>query len=415
MQRRLHAFASRWQATDLLSIPDFRNLWIANSIWWQARWMEELIIGWVVLDQTDSASMVGLISFARMAPFMLFGPFFGTIVQYASYRWMIVHSQYINLVVNGLFSILALSGVLAFWHIAVGSVCIGLGSAVDWSSRRALIPDLVGKKRTTDAMVLETIPQNISRIFGPFMSGVLLEFFGASGGFLFLFTSYIIEIIFVTRLSSNTENKETKNTEISPLRSVMDGLQYARRHDRIWGVLVVTFFMNAFAFSYTVLLPVFARDILNQGPLGLGILAAGIGIGSLPGVALINALKRYGNGGWIFAGSSLLNAVAIMIFSWSTSFSLSLTMLILAGVGQAGFSVMQSSIILQAASDAMRARVMGTLVLAIGGGPPGRLAIGALAPAFSAPIALFLSTGVASVGIIGALFRLSGLRGKGKG
>jgi MFS family permease len=241
MQRRLHAFASRWQATDLLSIPDFRNLWIANSIWWQARWMEELIIGWVVLDQTDSASMVGLISFARMAPFMLFGPFFGTIVQYASYRWMIVHSQYINLVVNGLFSILALSGVLAFWHIAVGSVCIGLGSAVDWSSRRALIPDLVGKKRTTDAMVLETIPQNISRIFGPFMSGVLLEFFGASGGFLFLFTSYIIEIIFVTRLSSNTENKETKNTEISPLRSVMDGLQYARRYDRIWGVLVVTF------------------------------------------------------------------------------------------------------------------------------------------------------------------------------
>ena len=71
MQRRLHAFASRWQATDLLSIPDFRNLWIANSIWWQARWMEELIIGWVVLDQTDSASLVGLISFARMAPFML--------------------------------------------------------------------------------------------------------------------------------------------------------------------------------------------------------------------------------------------------------------------------------------------------------------------------------------------------------
>jgi hypothetical protein len=89
-------------------------------------------------------------------------------------------------------------------------------------------------------------------------------------------------------------------------------------------------------------------------------------------------------------------------------------MLILAGVGQAGFSVMQSSIILQSASDAMRARVMGTLVLAIGGGPPGRLAIGAVATAFGAPFALCGSAGIAAVGIIGGLLRLGGLRGKGR-
>jgi predicted MFS family arabinose efflux permease len=414
MRHLLHRFTSRWQATDLLSIPDFRNLWISNTIWWQARWMEELIVGWVVLELTDSASMVALISFARMAPFMVFGPFFGTIVQYASYRWMIVHAQYINLVINGIFSILALTGLLEFWHIALGSVCVGMGSAVDWSSRRAIIPDLVGKHRTTDAMVLETVPQNISRVFGPLMSGVLLEFLGTAGGFLFLFGSYIIQIIYLLRLSPATDKKEAKNTEDSPLKNLMVGLRYVWKIDRIWGVLVITFFMNAFAFSYTVLMPVFARDILNQGPLGLGILAAGVGIGSLPGVALINALKRYGQDGWVYAGSSLLNAVAIMIFALSTSYPLSLAMLILAGVGQAGFSVMQSSIILQSASDAMRARVMGTLVLAIGGGPPGRLAIGAVATAFGAPFALCGSAGIAAVGIIGGLLRLGGLRGKGR-
>ena len=401
---------SRWKAARLLSIPDFRNLWISSSIWWQTRWMDELIIGWVVLELTDSAGMVALVSFCRMAPFMLFGPFFSTVVRYVSYRWLIVNAQFIYCIVNGLFWVLALLGDLAIWHVVTGSILIGLGSAYDWSCRRALIPDLVGKDRTTDAMVLETVPQNVSRLIGPLMSGVLLEFGGTKGGFLALFLLQIIQIAVIVRLSAEADRKDRKKGRLGPRKDLLLGFRYARRNPRISGVLIITFLMNAFAFSYQVLLPVFVRDVLFLGPLELGILGAGAGIGSILGIVLIDRLGQYYREGIVFTISSLLNAVATMIFALSISFPLSLAMLVLVGIGQTGFSIMQSSIILRSSSDAMRARVMGLLVLAIGGGPPGRLMVGALAGVLGAPVALALCAGVASLGVGSVLWRLGGLR-----
>lgn len=400
----------RWKAAGLLSITDFRYLWISSSIWWQARWMDELIIGWVVLELTDSAGMVALVSFCRMAPFMLFGPFFSTVVRHVSYRWLIVNAQIVNCVVNGLFWVLAILGDLAFWHIVSGSVLIGLGGAYDWSSRRALIPDLVGKDRTTDAMVLETVPQNLSRLLGPLMSGVLLEFTGIKGGFLALFLLHVVQIIVIVRLSAATDQKGRKKGRLGPWKDLLLGYRYSRRHPRISGVLIITFIMNAFAFSYQVLLPVFVRDVLFLGPLELGILGAGTGVGSILGIALIDRLGQYYRDGLVFAVSSLVNALATLIFALSTSFPLSLAMLILVGVGQTGFGIMQSSIVLRTSSDAMRPRVMGLLVLAIGGGPPGRLLVGGLAGIAGAPLALTICGGIASLGVVGMLWRLGGLR-----
>ena len=401
---------SRWKAAGLLSIPDFRYLWISSSIWWQTRWMDELIVGWVVLELTDSAGMVALVGFCRMAPFMLFGPFFSTVVRHVSYRWLIVNAQFINCIVNGLFWLLAFLGDLAFWHIVLGSVCIGLGSAYDWSSRRALIPDLVGKDRTTDAMVLETVPQNVSRLIGPLMGGFLLEFSGTKGGFLALFLMQVVQIVVIVRLSAKTDRKDRKKGRLGPWKDLLLAFRYSRRNPRISGVLLITFLMNAFAFSYQVLLPVFVRDVLFLGPLELGILGAGTGIGSILGIALIDRLGQYYREGIVFTASSLLNAVATLVFALSVSFPLSLAMLFLVGIGQTGFSIMQSSIILRTSSDAMRARVMGLLVLAIGGGPPGRLLVGGLAGIVGAPLALASCAGIASVGVVGALWRLVGMR-----
>lgn len=401
---------SRWKAVELLSFPDFRYLWISSSIWWQTRWMDELIVGWVVLELTDSAGMVALVGFCRMAPFMLFGPFFSTVVRYVSYRWLIVNAQFINCIVNGLFWLLAFLGDLAFWHVVLGSVCIGLGSAYDWSSRRALIPDLVGKDRTTDAMVLETVPQNVSRLIGPLMGGFLLEFSGTKGGFLALFLMQVVQIVVIVRLSAKTDRKDRKKGRLGPWKDLLLAFRYSRRNPRISGVLLITFLMNAFAFSYQVLLPVFVRDVLFLGPLELGILGAGTGIGSILGIALIDRLGQYYREGIVFTASSLLNAVATLVFALSVSFPLSLAMLILVGIGQTGFSIMQSSIILRTSSDAMRARVMGLLVLAIGGGPPGRLLVGGLAGIVGAPLALASCAGIASVGVVGALWRLVGMR-----
>lgn len=385
---------------------------MANALWWQKRWMEEIIIGWLVLELTDSAGQVALVSFYRMAPFLVLGPFIGTAAARYSYRRLILYSLIITTVVIGILSVLVLVGHLVFWQVAVGSFLLGLGGVFDWSSRRAVIPDLVGKARTLDAMVLENIPQNISRIFGPFLSGVLLEFLGVEGCFPILFVMYVVELVILLQMSKASEAVSHASNRASPITNLKEGLRYARGSHQIMGVLLVTLFMNAFMFPYQTLLPVFARDILHRGPLDLGILGASIGVGSFIGLFPINWLKRYERNGWVFAGSSFLGSLAILVFSLSTSYSLSIVMLIISGVGQAGFSVMQSSIILHYASDAMRARVMGALVLAIGGGPLGRLQIGAMATAMGTPLALAISCGVGLVGIAATLVRLPGFRAR---
>ena len=181
-----------------------------------------------------------------------------------------------------------------------------------------------------------------------------------------------------------------------------------KRQPAILGTLAITVIMNAWAFPFQAILPVIARDVLGQGPTGLGMLGAASGVGGLAGLLLVNwGRERYSHE-VIFAGGSLLGCVGLMGLSLSTSFPLSLTALVVSGVGLAGFSIMQSSIILVEATDEMRSRAMGALVLAIGSGPLGRVQGGAMAVAWGAPLAVGSMALWAALGVVAVAWGLRG-------
>ena len=180
---------------------------------------------------------------------------------------------------------------------------------------------------------------------------------------------------------------------------MIEGLRYVRTNRAISGTLFITVTMNFFIFPYQTLLPVFARDILHQGPVGLGLLGAASGIGSFIGLLIINKIRHIININWILIFGSFIMSTLISGFSFSTYFPLSLTLLILSGIGHACFSVSQSSIILISASDDQRSRAMGTLALAIGAGPPGRLNVGVLAEAFGTPFAVGIMASLSAIAI----------------
>ncbi len=181
-----------------------------------------------------------------------------------------------------------------------------------------------------------------------------------------------------------------------------------KRQPAILGTLAITVIMNAWAFPFQAILPVIARDVLGQGPTGLGMLGAASGVGGLAGLLLVNwGRERYSNEA-IFAGGSVLGCVGLMGLSLSTSLPLSLTALVVSGVGLAGFSIMQSSIILVEATDEMRSRAMGALVLAIGSGPLGRVQGGAMAVAWGAPLAVGSMALWAALGVVAVAWGLRG-------
>jgi predicted MFS family arabinose efflux permease len=175
---------------------------------------------------------------------------------------------------------------------------------------------------------------------------------------------------------------------------------------------LVTVVMNLLLIPYMTLLPVFARDVLDQGPVGLGLLTSAAGMGSFIGLLLTNFLRRYLSNGWILTGGTFGMALALILFSQSTLFPLSWLLLLVTGMGQACFGIMQSSIVLLTASDEMRGQTMGVLVLAIGSDPVGKLITGGMAENFGAPFAIGIQAALAAVLLAVIGVRLPALRAR---
>jgi MFS family permease len=394
-----------------LNVLDFRLLISSDFLWWATRFMEMTVVGWLVLELTDSAWQVTLVSFYRSVPFLVAGFFSGSIIDRFGRHRVIIWSQTVNVLVSAIIALLLWLDRLAFWHLVVSAVIIGAAWSLDWPARRSFVPDLVGKVHTVEAMLLENFAQNIARIIGPFLGGSLIAAISVTGAYTAVAAISALALVMLFGLSRQPRPRSHKFSA-SPWADIVEGLRYVRHNQPILGTLIITMIMNFLVFPYIFLLPVFARDILNQGPAGLGILGSGAGIGAFIGLLIIGRIRNLVSPGWIFGLGSLFQAVVILIFSISDNFTLSLVMLVLAGIGQACFGTMQSAIMLLAASDEMRSRAMGTLVLAIGAGPLGQLQIGALAEAFGAPPAVGLHSTAGALFIMATVIGLPRFRGK---
>jgi MFS family permease len=394
----------------MLRNADYRCLLSSNALWWQAMFMETVVVGWLVLELTNSPWQVSLVGFCRSAPFLVCGFLAGPLTDRIGRRAIILGAQLANFLAYVLLVLLLWSGYLALWHMYVIALVLGVAWALDWPARRALIPDLIGKAQTVDAMLMENLAQGVSRIIGPALSGGVIAAFGPTGCYVVMMLLSGIGLWNLRRLSQQTIPRTNMPPSASPWRMIVEGLQYVGRNQTILAVILITVVMNLLFFPYVNLLPVFARDVLGQGPIGLGFLGAASGVGSLVGMVIINQVRQNITGGWILIVGTIGMTVCLLIFSLSGSYGLSWAMLLLAGIGQACFGIMQSSIILLATTDEMRSRAMGTLVLAIGSDPLGKLQTGYLAENFGAAPAVALQAVIALIALVLIGVTLPGLR-----
>ncbi|MDP6983532.1 MAG: MFS transporter [Candidatus Latescibacteria bacterium] len=388
--------------------PDFIRLWMADGLWWQSMWMETLVTGWLALEMTDSAWWVSVVAFCRNIPVPLVG-FFGPVwVERFRRRRVIQALQSVNLLAALTLAILYHFGRLEYWHLTMVSLANGAAWALDWPTRRALLPDLVGRDHVVDAMVLENVLQSLTRLSGPLLAGLAMQHLGAGGTLWILCLIGGTGLLVLLGLRTDSHSPEQTAGIRDALARTREGLRYVRGNSAILGTLIITVIMNAWAFPFQALLPVFARDVLGQGPFGLGLLGAANGAGAMVGLLLVNLSRRSFGHPVIFSTGSILACVGLLAFSLSSSMTLSLAALAIAGVGQAGFSIMQSSIILVEATDQMRSRAMGALVIAIGVGPLGRVQAGAMAAAWSAPVAVFCMAASGALATLAVVLLLLG-------
>ncbi|MCB0088357.1 MAG: MFS transporter [Caldilineaceae bacterium] len=398
------------QSLSPLAIPDFRRMLLGNVFWWQSFYMEQVVMGWLVLELTNSPWLVSVVSFCRSLPLLLVGTFGGLIIDRFGRRSVIVAAQTANLCAYLCMALLLWSGRIQLWHMMLLAFCLGTAWAMDWPARRALLPDLVGKARTVDSMLIDSFLTGIARIIGPSIAGAVIASWGAAGCYSVMAMLSLSALMVLQTLQKQPIPRDTMRPTAPPWTLIGHGLRYVRQNQTLLAVILITLVMNLWIFPYMTLLSVFARDVLQQGPLGLGLMSTASGIGAFLGLMLINVVRRRVGNGWIYGLGSLWMCVMLFGFALSKVYGVSLVLLFCAGMGISCFGTMQSAIILITASDEMRSRVMGLLVLAIGADPLGQLQIGFWAERLGAPFALTLQTSLAALAIGLIIILMPGLR-----
>jgi MFS family permease len=380
---------------SILHNRDFLWLWAAGGMSNASRWMETGVLGWLILELTDSPWYVALVGVSRSAPLLAFGLFAGLIADRTN-RWAVMLcTQSVNALVAGVLVVLLLFGTIQPWHVLLGAFILGCGTILDMPSRRSLIYDLVGPQQVVSAMSLETVNNTVGKFMGPLIGGLMIEMTGFAGVYLLLMAVYLLALGFILQVKINLPGPPGTTQPI--WQSLLTGLQYSLQNRVVLGVLCITVLMNALAFSYAQILPVVARDHLQVGPGLMGLLASADGLGTLIGALLLAALGNLTSQGRIFALGALLELVSLLAFAASPWYALSWVLLLAVGLGNAGFSTMQSTIILLSAAPGMRGRAVGVLGLCIGSTPLGLLELGALAAVVGAPMAIGIN---AAIGLV---------------
>ena len=386
----------------LLQLRDFRLMWAAGGLDNTGRWMDSVVMGLLVLDLTDSAFQVALLFVFRWIPMLAFALISGMIADRAN-RWAIIMAaRIVAVAATAALLALVLADTVEPWHVFIASFFLGWLFVLEFPSRRSLIYDLVGSERIVSAMSLETINMTLGKFIGPFMAGLLIELTGYSGTYVFLMAVYAVSFVLILVMKGRGPIRVP--APYAFLSTVSRGFKYSVNNNVIRSVLIITLIMNAMAFSVESLFPVVAKNHLGVGAGLTGILISAQAIGSLAAATVIASLAAVRYHGRIFALGLSLQLLSLLFFALSPWYPVSFLMLMLAGLGAAGYSTMQSTIIMISAEPEMRGTALGMLGQCIGVAAVGGLAVGVVANFFSAQAAVAMSVSLGLILLVPAVF-----------
>jgi MFS family permease len=359
------------------------------------RWMETVALGIYVFELTGSPFWVALVGFLRMVPMFVLGPTIGLIADRTNRKILIGTAMVLISTVYLVMGLLVLTDLIELWHVCLGATLAGVMWSTDFPVRRAMIGDAVGTRGISTAIGIDMATSNFSRVIGPLGAGTFLATLGIqaayfTGAALFGIGSLLaFSMPYVAPITAS-------GSRSGYFTNLAEGLRHVRADKIIVVTLVITIVMNMFAFPYQHMVPVIGNETLKVGPLLIGLLLATEGMGATVGSLIIALKARAGGYTRIYAFGSMIFLVAILLFSLAPTYWMALPALLAGGFSMAGFSTMQSIIVISSTPAAIRGRVLGVLAASIGTGPFGALIVGALAVWWGASNAV---TAIAATGL----------------
>ena len=347
-------------------------------------WMQTVAQAWLVYRMTNSAFLLGAVGFASQIPVFIMAPVGGIVADRHDRRRVVISTQTASMILAGILAALTLMGVIQVWEIMVLAAALGVVNAFDIPARQAFLIDMVGREDLMNAIALNSSMFNGARIIGPAVAGILVASIGEGWCFFANAVSYIAVIAGLLLMRIPRPAKLAR--EGSPLENIIEGFSFARNTGPIRAILLLLGLVSFVGMPYTVLMPLFADQILHGGARGLGILMGATGVGALLGAASLAARVGVRGLGRLIAMCACGFGLSLVLFAFSRVFWLSTLFLLPVGFFMMVQMASSNTLIQAMVPDQLRGRVMSVYsMMFMGMAPFGALSAGAVAHRLGAP------------------------------
>ena len=362
-----------------LSYRNYRLFFGGQSISLIGTWIQRIALPWLVYRLTGSAFLLGVVGFAGQIPTFILAPFAGVLADRWNRYRLLIATQVLFMIQALILSVLFFFGSIQVWQIVILSVIAGCINAFDVPSRQSFVIEMVGKKEDLgNAIALNSSMVNAARLLGPSIAGVLIASAGEGVCFLINGLSYIFVIISLLFMKGNFNTRKKPQSDI--MKELKEGFAYTFGFVPIKAIILLLALASLVGMPYTVLMPVFAKEVLHGGSHTFGFLMASSGVGALIGALYLASKKNILGLCKLISLSAAIFGLGLVGFSFSRIFPLSLLLLVIVGMSMMLQMASSNTILQTIADDDKRGRVMSFYTMAFMGiAPFGSILAGSLA------------------------------------
>lgn len=382
-----------WRQTfAALRYPSFKYLWLSTLFTSGGNWIQQITVGWLAYELSQSALQVGLVTGLRTLPFLA-GPVIGVVVDRMDRRRLLLWLQAFLAAASLGFAILILLDVHRLWHLYVFSGVMGIAWSFNGPVRQTLVANSVPLEGLMNAVALNSMAFNINRVLGPAVGGALIALFGPGLNFLLQALFYIGVFVMIVPYRPLYPSDLSRNRSMSLVSNLAEGVRYAVNERTIRAVLLVaaipTLTLNSWVMT---LLPVYAPEVLNVGPAGLGLLMTAAGVGGFIGALVVAASGDFRRKGLVVIASTVMTGLGIIVLSQVGALWMAMVLLVATNLFQMVIMTTNNTVIQMLTPDEMRGRVQGVYNIEFGLMPLGGMLAGALAEWLGVPAAFVVGS-----------------------
>ncbi|MFF1831362.1 MFS transporter [Paenarthrobacter sp. NPDC058040] len=345
---------------------NYRLYFLGQSMSQIGTWTQKITQAWLVLELTDSGTLLGLTLALQALPTLLLSPWGGLLADRLNKRRLLLCTQAASIVPAVLLGVLTATGSVTLWLVLPLAAVIGIIEALDKPARQTFIAEVVPREQLTNALTLNNITINSGKLIGPAIAGALITGIGMAASFFVNAASFgvVLLALFLVR-------QDQLNPAVPVARSkgqLREGLLYVMAQPRLIGPLVLLTVTGLLAWEWTVTLPLLARDAFHGDAKLVSALFIAMGAGAIIGVLAIAGILKATTGRLII--SSLTFALLLLLISFAPGIEMTLVLLFLLGAAGVAYRVITTSMAQLEANPVMRGRTMALFVIAVGGTSP---------------------------------------------